>query len=82
MPCSINVSDTGAVGAINMERLNQVSKIIDQTIEFIDNVYIPDLLAIASFYKDLDLRRRHLLAEPAAYGEFPEIPNDDSNNSL
>src|SRR5664279_5774401 len=52
VPCSINLDATGAVGAINMERLNMVSKIIDDTIAFIDNVYIPDLLAIASFYKD------------------------------
>ena len=29
-----------------------VGGIIDRTIEFIDQVYIPDLLAIASFYKD------------------------------
>jgi hydrogenase large subunit len=35
-----------------MERLNMVQQIIDDTIAFIDNVYIPDLLAIASFYKD------------------------------
>jgi hydrogenase large subunit len=41
----------GAVGAINMERLNLVKSIIDRTIEFIEQVYIPDLLAIASFYK-------------------------------
>ncbi len=51
MPCAINVHDTGAVGAINIERLNLMSSIIDQTIEFIDKVYIPDLIAIASFYK-------------------------------
>jgi hydrogenase large subunit len=41
VPCAINVHDTGAVGAINMERLNLISYIIDRTIEFIDNVYIP-----------------------------------------
>ena len=52
VPCAINVDDTGAVGAVNMERLNLVSSIIDRTIEFIDQVYIPDLLAIACFYKD------------------------------
>jgi hydrogenase large subunit len=52
VPCSINVNDVGGVGAINMERLNLVSSIIDRSIEFVEQVYIPDLLAIASFYKD------------------------------
>ena len=79
VPCSINLEATGAVGAINMERLNMVSKIIDDTIAFIDNVYIPDLLAIASFYKDWGaigggISGQNLLS----YGEFPDIANDDS----
>ncbi len=83
VPCSINVDGVGAVGAINMERLNMVGKIIDDTIAFIDQVYIPDLLAIASFYKDWGaigggIAGQNLLA----YGEFPDIANDDSNKSL
>jgi hydrogenase large subunit len=82
MPCAINVNDTGAVGAINMERLNMVSSIIDQTIEFIDNVYIPDLLAIAGFYKDWlhggGLSSQALLS----YGDIPDKANDYSAKSL
>jgi hydrogenase large subunit len=83
VPCSINVDGIGAVGAINMERLNMVSRIIDETIQFIDQVYIPDLLAIASFYKDWGaigggISSQNLLC----YGEFPDIANDDSNKSL
>jgi hydrogenase large subunit len=83
VPCSFNLDDVGAVGAINMERLNMVSKIIDDTIAFIDNVYVPDLLAIASFYKDWGaigggISSQNLLC----YGDFPDIANDDSNKSL
>jgi hydrogenase large subunit len=83
VPCSINLDGVGAVGAINMERLNMVGKIIDDTIEFINKVYIPDLLAIASFYKDWGaigggISSQNLLA----YGDFPDIANDDSNKSL
>jgi hydrogenase large subunit len=79
----INVDGVGAVGAINMERLNMVSRIIDETIAFVDNVYIPDLLAVASFYKDWGaigggISSQNLLC----YGEFPDIANDDSNKSL
>lgn len=39
VPCAINVD--GAGGAVNMERLNLVSSIIDRTIEFIEQVYLP-----------------------------------------
>jgi hydrogenase large subunit len=83
VPCSFNLDGVGAVGAINMERLNLVAKIIDDTIAFIDNVYIPDLLAIASFYKDWGaigggISSQNLLC----YGEFPDIANDDSSKSL
>ncbi|MFA7095661.1 MAG: nickel-dependent hydrogenase large subunit [Gammaproteobacteria bacterium] len=79
VPCAINVDGTGAVGAINMERLNLVSSIIDRTIEFIDQVYIPDLLAIASFYKDWlyggGLSSRSVLS----YGDIPDRANDESS---
>jgi hydrogenase large subunit len=82
VPAPINVSHEGAVGAINMERLNMVTRIIDQTIDFIDQVYVPDLLAIASFYKEWTygggISGQNLLC----YGEFPDIANDDSNKSL
>jgi len=78
MPCAINVEDSGAVGAVNMERLNLIAGIIDRTIEFIDQVYLPDLLAIASFYKDWThgggLSRQAVLS----YGDIPEHANDDS----
>ena len=49
VPCSINMNE---VAAINSERLNLVSQLIDQADEFVNQVYIPDLLAVASFYKD------------------------------
>ncbi len=82
MPCSINVDGVGAVGAINMERLNMVANIIKQTIEFIDKVYVPDLLAIAKFYKDWTygggLSSQNLLS----YGEFPDRANDYGLGSM
>ena len=50
---------------------------------FIDNVYIPDLLAIASFYKDWGAIGGGSRARTcSSYGEFPDIANDDSNKSL
>jgi hydrogenase large subunit len=82
MPCSINIDETGSTGAIGMVWLNMVSDIIDRSIAFTDQVYIPDLKAIASFYKDWTygggLSSQNLLS----YGEFPLIPNVWDNNSL
>jgi len=83
VPCSLNVDGTGAVGAINMFYLNMVGQIIDRTITFIDQVYIPDLLAIASFYKDWAQWGGGLASTNVmSYGEFPDIANDYSNKSL
>jgi hydrogenase large subunit len=49
VPCSFNLND---VNAINTEKLNMVSRLLKQAHEFIEQVYIPDLMAIASYYKD------------------------------
>jgi hydrogenase large subunit len=83
VPSPINMNNVGAVGAINMTQLNMVSDIIDRTIDFIDNVYIPDLLAIASFYKDWaqwggGLSSKYLLS----YGDLPKSANDYSPGNL
>ena len=83
VPCAINLDGDGATGAaINMERLNLIGSIAQQTLEFVEQVYIPDLKAVASFYKDWlyggGLSSQSLLA----YGEFPEYANDYSNKSL
>jgi hydrogenase large subunit len=82
VPCPINVDNVGAVGAINMERLNQVRSIVDRSKTFIEQVYIPDLLAIASFYKDWlhggGLSGKSMLS----YGDLPSRANDYSNASL
>ncbi len=82
MACAINVDDTGAVGAVNMERLNLVSSIIDQTIDFIDNVYVPDLKAIAMFYKDWTYGGGLSSQNIMSYGEFPDNANDFSASNL
>ncbi len=82
MPCSINVADAGAVGAVNMVWLNMVSDIIDQTIAFTDQVYLPDLKAIASFYKDWGFGGGLSSKNVMSYGEFPAYANNHTNESL
>jgi len=82
VPCAINLEGTGAVGAVNMERLNLVKSIIDRCTEFVEQVYIPDLLAIGSFYKGWlhggGLSSKNLLS----YGDIPQIANDYSAGNL
>ncbi|QQP91052.1 nickel-dependent hydrogenase large subunit [Skermanella sp. TT6] len=82
VPCPINIDGTGGVGAINMERLNLVSSIIDQSIEFVNQVYIPDLIAIAGFYKDWLYGGGLASTSLMSYGDIPERANDYSDKSL
>jgi len=49
MACAINID---AQGGLNAERLAYIGKLLKQGHDFVNKVYIPDLLAIASFYKD------------------------------
>lgn len=82
VPSPINVDGTGAVGAINMERLNLVSSIIDQAIAFTEQVYLPDLRAIGSFYKDWLHGGGLSSTSVMSYGDIPEHANDYSDASL
>ncbi|MGY3621673.1 nickel-dependent hydrogenase large subunit [Bradyrhizobium sp. USDA 10063] len=82
VPCPINVDGTGAVGAINIERLNLVSSIIDRSIEFVEQVYLPDIAAIGSFYKEW-LYGGGLSGESVmSFGDIPENANDYSTKNL
>lgn len=49
VPCSFNLEE---VNAINTEKLNLVGKLIKDAMTFVEQVYIPDLMVIAGFYKD------------------------------
>jgi hydrogenase large subunit len=66
--------------AISIERLNMVKKIIDDTNTFIDQVYIPDLIAIAGFYKGW--LHGGGLGNYLSYGDFPETNINDTNSYL
>jgi hydrogenase large subunit len=45
--CAVNIDDANA---LNSERLAYVGTLLDQAKDFIDQVYIPDLLAVAPYY--------------------------------
>jgi hydrogenase large subunit len=68
--------DLNSDSAINAKRLAQVQEIIHKMQSFVDEVYVPDLLAIAGFYKDWGLRGEGL-GNFLTYGDFPEKGMDD-----
>ncbi len=69
VPCSINME---GIGGINKERLNMVSKVIDATIAFIDNVYVPGPAGHRLVLQGLGRhRRRHLQPEPDVLRRVP-----------
>ncbi|MEG0821146.1 MAG: nickel-dependent hydrogenase large subunit [Burkholderiaceae bacterium] len=84
VPVPINVSETGAAGImVNEVYLNYIRDIADRTIAFVDQVHIPDLLAIAGFYKDWFKQGGGLANQNVlCYGDYPEIANDWSEQSL
>jgi hydrogenase large subunit len=73
--------DLNSDSAINAKRLSQVQEIINKMQVFVDQVYIPDLLAIAGFYKDWGGRGEGL-GNFLTYGDFPEKGMDDPSSFL
>ena len=73
--------DLNSDSAINAKRLAQVQEIITKMQIFVDQVYIPDLLAIASFYKDWGARGEGL-GNFLTFGDFPEKGMDDPSSFL
>ena len=49
VPSAIQLNESNA---INAERLAYVGTLFDQAQQFVEQVYLPDLMAVASFYKD------------------------------
>jgi len=76
VPCSINLNDSSV---INAERLAYVGTLIDDAQAFIEQVYIPDLLAIASYYKEW-FNIGSGLPNYLAYGDLPTNGYNDPSN--
>ncbi|MCE1250142.1 MAG: nickel-dependent hydrogenase large subunit, partial [Comamonadaceae bacterium] len=85
MPCAINIDRDGAAGApINMERLNFVKARIDEGNAFYRNVYLPDVLAIGTLYKQAGWLYGGGLAglNVMDYGEHAKVSYDKSTDQL
>ena len=73
MPIDPN-SDT----ALNAERLSIIKDSIDRMIQFVDQVYIPDLLAVAPYYLDYAALGEGL-GNFLTWGELPDTDNSDTS---
>ncbi len=84
VPCPINMSDTGSAGnGLNATTMSYMKDIAKYAKKFVEEVYIPDVKAVASFYPEWfkiggGIASKNLLC----FGEFPEIPNQWDNKSL
>jgi hydrogenase large subunit len=67
VPCPI---DLNSDSAINSEKLAEVQTTINSIQTFVDQVYLPDTLAIAGFYKDW-AERGEGLGNFLCYGDLP-----------
>ena len=80
---SIDMAGSGATAAtaLNMAGLEQIKSVIGRMQEFVDQVYVPDTLAIASFYKDW-FARGEGVGNFMTYGDFPAKGVDDPGSLL
>jgi [NiFe] hydrogenase large subunit len=73
-PQSLVVGGVTCVRDLKPDRIAEFLYITKETQDFIKNVYIPDLLAVASFYKDWGAIGG--TSNFLAWGEFPESDNE------
>jgi len=82
VPCAIAVESGSQAGtALDMVGLAQVGEVIDAMRTFVDQVYLPDLLTIASYYKEW-ARQGEGVGNFLCYGDFPNHGIGDPSHYL
>jgi hydrogenase large subunit len=80
---SVHSGEGTASTAVNAVGLQKVAAIIEQMRQFVDEVYLPDTLAIASFYKDwFTLGHGEGVGNFLTYGDFPALGSQDPKSFL
>jgi [NiFe] hydrogenase large subunit/hydrogenase large subunit len=64
--------DPDSQNALNADKLIEIKRLLKKARDFVEQVYIPDLLAIASFYKDWAAIGGGV-GNFLSYGEFPDL---------
>ena len=67
--------------ALNQVGLQEMQNVIERMSRFVDQVYVPDTLAIAGFYKDWTAQGEGT-GNFLTYGDFPADGTDDLDNLL
>ena len=78
MACAINMQGDSA---INMERLNYVRGLITEALRVVEGLYIPDLMAVASFYPEWT-QIGGGLGNYMVYGDIPQNGIGDPSKFL
>jgi hydrogenase large subunit len=73
--------DLNSDSALNMKRLAQVGDLIAQMRKFVDEVYVPDTIAIAGFYKDWGAVGEGL-GNFMTFGDFPTAQMNDLDKMM
>jgi hydrogenase large subunit len=73
--------DLNSDSAINSKRLAQIQQIINEMRSFVDQVYVPDTLAVAGFYKDWGAQGEGT-GNFLCYGDLPEKGIADPSSYL
>ena len=82
MPCAISVESGNQAGtAVDMLGLERVRSLIAQMRDFVEQVYVPDTLAIAGFYKDW-FAQGEGVGNFLCYGDFPAKGFGDRSSYL
>lgn len=71
----------GRATAIDTVGLEEVQNVITEMMNFVDQVYLPDTLAIASFYKDW-FTKGEGIGNFMTYGDFPSKSMNDPSSFL
>ncbi len=69
--------DPDSQAVINVQSINAMRKLIKKAVTFVSQVYIPDLLAVASFYKDWAGYGAGV-GNYLVYGEYPDGDGRDA----
>jgi hydrogenase large subunit len=84
-PSAISVHGGAGTGstAVNVVGLQKVAELIDQMRQFVDQVYLPDILAIGSYYKDwFKPGYGEGTGNFLTYGDFPQTGSQDPKTFL
>ena len=68
--------DPDAQASLNLDTINTLNKLVADGVAFVSRVYIPDVIAVASFYKDW----ASLGSGIGNYMSYGDYPLDDSPN--